>query len=135
MGKTSFALNIATNVAKKQNVPVAIFSLEMTKDQLVNRVLSSEAAIDSQAFRTGQLSSENWQDLARVAEVLAHTNMFLDDTSNITIPEMKAKIRRINQDPAREDIGLVIIDYLAAHEHWQAHGKPRAGDKRNHKKP
>lgn len=77
MGKTSFALNIATNVAKKQNVPVAIFSLEMTKDQLVNRVLSSEAAIDSQAFRTGQLSSENWQDLARVAEVLAHTNMFL----------------------------------------------------------
>ena len=112
MGKTSFALNIATNVAKKQNVPVAIFSLEMTKDQLVNRVLSSEAAIDSQAFRTGQLSSENWQDLARVAEVLAHTNMFLDDTSNITIPEMKAKIRRINQDPAREDIGLVIIDYL-----------------------
>lgn len=91
---------------------MAIFSLEMTKDQLVNRVLSSEAAIDSQAFRTGQLSSENWQDLARVAEVLAHTNMFLDDTSNITIPEMKAKIRRINQDPAREDIGLVIIDYL-----------------------
>ena len=100
MGKTSFALNIATNVAKKQNVPVAVFSLEMTKDQLVSRILSSEAAIDSQAFRTGG------------SEVLAKTHIYLDDTSNITIPEMKAKIRRINQDPARPDIGLLIIDYL-----------------------
>ena len=99
MGKTSFALNIATNVAKKQNVPVAVFSLEMTKDQLVSRILSSEAAIDSQAFRTA-------------SEVLAKTHIYLDDTSNITIPEMKAKIRRINQDPARPDIGLLIIDYL-----------------------
>lgn len=62
MGKTSFALNIATNVAKKQNVPVAVFSLEMTKDQLVSRILSSEAAIDSQAFRTGGLSTADWED-------------------------------------------------------------------------
>ena len=64
MGKTSFSLNIATNVAKKQNVPVAVFSLEMTKDQLVSRILSSEAAIESQAFRTGKLTGENWTDLA-----------------------------------------------------------------------
>ena len=112
MGKTSFALNIATNVAKKQNVPVAVFSLEMTKDQLVSRILSSEAAIDSQAFRTGALSTADWEDLARASEVLAKTHIYLDDTSNITIPEMKAKIRRINQDPARPDIGLLIIDYL-----------------------
>ena len=112
MGKTSFALNIATNVAKKQNVPVAVFSLEMTKDQLVSRILSSEAAIDSQAFRTGGLSTADWEDLARASEVLAKTHIYLDDTSNITIPEMKAKIRRINQDPARPDIGLLIIDYL-----------------------
>lgn len=100
MGKTSFALNIATNVAKKQNVPVAVFSLEMTKDQLVSRILSSEAAIDSQAFRTGGLSTADWEDLARASEVLAKTHIYLDDTSNITIRTMKAKIRRINQDPA-----------------------------------
>ncbi len=112
MGKTSFALNIATNVAKKQNVPVAVFSLEMTKDQLVSRILSSEAAIESQAFRTGKLTGENWTDLARASEVLARTHIYLDDTSNITIPEMKAKIRRINQDPAKPDIGVVIVDYL-----------------------
>ena len=112
MGKTAFALNIATNVAKKQNVPVAIFSLEMTKDQLVSRILSSEAGIDSQAFRTGGLSAGDWQDLARASEVLARTNLFMDDSSNITIPEMKAKIRRIDQDPARPDVGVVIVDYL-----------------------
>ena len=105
-------LIIPTNVAKKQNVPVAVFSLEMTKDQLVSRILSSEAAIDSQAFRTGGLSTADWEDLARASEVLAKTHIYLDDTSNITIPEMKAKIRRINQDPARPDIGLLIIDYL-----------------------
>lgn len=84
----------------------------MTKDQLVSRILSSEAAIDSQAFRTGGLSTADWEDLARASEVLAKTHIYLDDTSNITIPEMKAKIRRINQDPARPDIGLLIIDYL-----------------------
>ncbi|MEG1872530.1 MAG: replicative DNA helicase, partial [Ruthenibacterium sp.] len=112
MGKTSFALNIAANVAKKQKIAVAVFSLEMTKDQLVSRILSGEAAIDSQAFRTGGLSTDDWEDLARASEVLANTQMYLDDSSNITIPEMKAKIRRVNQDPARTDIGVVIIDYL-----------------------
>ena len=112
MGKTSFALNIATNVAKRGELGVAIFSLEMTKDQLVNRILSSEAAIDSQSFRTGELSDNDWSDLARASEVMAHTHLYLDDTSNITIPEMKAKIRRVNQDPSRTDVGVVIIDYL-----------------------
>lgn len=112
MGKTSFALNIATNVAKRQDVAVAVFSLEMTKDQLVSRILSSEAAIDSQAFRTGGLSTGDWEDLARASEVLAKTSVYLDDTSNITIPEMKAKIRRIDQDPTRSNVGVVIIDYL-----------------------
>lgn len=112
MGKTSFALNIASNVAKKQNLGVAVFSLEMTKDQLVSRILSGEAAIDSHAFRTGGLSTGDWEDLARASEVLAKTHMYLDDTSNITISEMKAKIRRVNQDPAKPDIGVVIIDYL-----------------------
>ena len=112
MGKTSFALNIATNVAKKQKIPVAIFSLEMTKDQLTSRILSAEAGIDSQTFRTGKLKEEDWDDLARASEILHDAPIYMDDTSGITIPEVKAKIRRINQDPSRPDIGLVIIDYL-----------------------
>ena len=112
MGKTSFALNIATNVAKKQKIPVAIFSLEMTKDQLTSRILSAEAGIDSQAFRTGKLKEEDWDDLARASEMLHDAPIYMDDTSGSTIPEVKAKIRRINQDPSRPDIGLVIIDYL-----------------------
>ena len=112
MGKTSFALNIATNVAKKQKIPVAIFSLEMTKDQLTSRILSAEAGIDSQAFRTGKLTEEDWDDLAQASEMLHSAPIYMDDTSGITIPEVKAKIRRINQDPSRPDIGLVIIDYL-----------------------
>ena len=99
-----------------------VFSLEMTKDQLVSRILSSEAAIDSQAFRTGGLSTADWEDLARASEVLAKTHIYLDDTSNITIPEMKAKIRRINQDPARPGHRAAHHRLSAADEHGQAHG-------------
>lgn len=112
MGKTSFALNIATNVAKKQKLPVAIFSLEMTKDQLTTRILSSEAGIDSQKLRTGTLSGEDWVDLAQAGDILAQTHIFMDDTSSVTVPEIKAKVRRINQDPQKPDVGLVVIDYL-----------------------
>ena len=112
MGKTSFALNIATNVAKKQKIPVAIFSLEMGKDQIVSRILSFEAGIGSQAFRTGALTSSDWQDLVHVTELLHDVPIFMDDTSNITIPEIKAKIRQINRDTSRAPIGLIVIDYL-----------------------
>ncbi|HIX33127.1 replicative DNA helicase [Gemmiger sp. An120] len=112
MGKTSFALNIATNVAKRQKIPVAIFSLEMGKDQIVSRILSSEAGIGSQAFRTGALTSSDWQDLVHVTELLHDVPIFMDDTSNITIPEIKAKIRQINRDTSRAPIGLIVIDYL-----------------------
>ena len=101
MGKTSFALNIATRVAMQQKVPVAIFSLEMTKEQLTNRILSAEAGIDSQAFRTGALRSEDWEYLALATEKLHDAPIYMDDTSGITITEMKAKIRRVNQDPTR----------------------------------
>ena len=99
MGKTSFALNIATRVAMQQKVPVAIFSLEMTKEQLTNRILSAEAGIDSQAFRTGALRAEDWEYLALATEKLHDAPIYMDDTSGITITEMKAKIRRVNQDP------------------------------------
>ncbi len=112
MGKTSFALNIATNVAEQQKVPVAVFSLEMTKEQLTSRILSAKAGIDSQAFRTGALTASDWEDLAVASERLHDAPIFMDDTSGLTIPEMKAKIRRVNQDPVRPKIGLIVIDYL-----------------------
>ena len=112
MGKTSFALNIATNVARLQNVPVAIFSLEMTREQLAGRILSSEALIDSSVLRTGELTSSDWVDLAAASDKLSKAMIYLDDSSGITIPEIKAKVRRINQNPEKPDIGLIIIDYL-----------------------
>lgn len=112
MGKTSFALNIATNVARQQNVPTIIFSLEMTCEQLTDRILSSTANIDSQVFRTGRLNSTDWNDLAQAASLLYQAPIYMDDSSGITVPEIKAKIRQINQDSKKEKIGLVIIDYL-----------------------
>ena len=112
MGKTSFALNIATRVAMQQKVPVAIFSLEMTCEQLTDRILSSTANIDSQAFRTGRLNNSDWNDFAQATSMLYNAPIYMDDSSGISVPEIKAKIRTINQDPKKEKIGLVIIDYL-----------------------
>ena len=112
MGKTSFALNIATNVARQQKIPTIIFSLEMTCEQLTDRILSSTANIDSQAFRTGRLNSSDWNDFAQATSLLYNAPIYMDDSSGISVPEMKAKIRTINQDPKKEKIGLVIIDYL-----------------------
>ena len=112
MGKTSFALNIATNVARLQKVPTIIFSLEMTCEQLTDRILSSTAGIDSQTFRTGRLNDSDWNDLVGASTLLYDAPIYMDDSSGISVPEIKAKIRQINQDPKKEKIGLVIIDYL-----------------------
>lgn len=106
MGKTSFALNIATNCAAKTGKQVAIFSLEMSKEQLVSRMLSSEAMVDSHNLQMGTLSTEEWVRLASAAEMLSQTQIYLDDHSNTTVAEMKAKLRRL------PDLGLVVIDYL-----------------------
>ena len=105
MGKTSFALNIATNVAKTKKA-VAIFNLEMSAEQLVHRLLSSEALIDSSKLRTGQLKPEDWDNLASVASSLSGCEIYIDDTSAITATEMKSKLRRI------PNLGLVVIDYI-----------------------
>ena len=112
MGKTRFALNIATNVARLQKIPTVIFSLEMTCEQLTDRILSSTAGIDSQAFRTGRLNNSDWNDFANATSLLYNVPIYMDDSSGISVPEIKAKIRQINQDPKRDKIGLVIIDYL-----------------------
>lgn len=106
MGKTSFALNLATNVALRSKKDVALFSLEMSNEQLVTRIMSSEARIKSEKLKIGTLSGEEWVKLAESADILSKTNMYLDDTAGITVAEMKAKLRRL------KNLGLVVIDYL-----------------------
>ena len=109
MGKTAFALNIATNAALRANVPVAIFSLEMSKDQLVNRMLCSEAMVDSNKVRTGKLEDEDWAKPASKIGPLSETGIFIDDTPGISITEIRAKCRKLKLE---KNIGLVVIDYL-----------------------
>ena len=106
MGKTSFALNIATNVAKHSKKSVAIFSLEMSGEQLVTRIISSEAMVDSHSLRTGHLANEDWDNIADVISSLSGCDIYIDDTSAITTTEMKSKLRRL------PNLGLVVIDYI-----------------------
>ena len=106
VGKTSFCLNIATQVAVRTKKKVVVFSLEMSCEQLAQRMLSSEALIDATKFRTGNFTEEEWVKLARAAGVLSETNILLDDTANISVSEMKSKLRRV------DDLGLVVVDYL-----------------------
>ncbi len=106
MGKTSFALNIARNVAIKSNKTVCFFSLEMTRDQLAQRLLSSEAGIESSKLRTGELDANEWTRLAQAGEELSKAEIYFDETSGITVPEMKAKLRRMKK------VDFVVIDYL-----------------------
>lgn len=106
MGKTSFALNIGTNVALQTGKTVCMFSLEMSAEQLVTRVISSEAMIDSYALRTGKLDSKQWEDIAAATTRLSGCDILIDDTSGISVTGMKGKLRRI------KNLGLVVIDYL-----------------------
>ena len=106
MGKTSFALNIATNVAQSTRKKVCIFSLEMSAEQLVSRVLSSEALVDSYELRSGKLSADSWEKIADASSRLAGCDILIDDTSGVSVTEMKAKLRRV------DNLGLVVVDYL-----------------------
>lgn len=106
MGKSAFALNIATNVAKKYDKDVVVFNLEMSCEQMINRMLCSEAQISSENLQTGRLSTDQWMQLAGSAEILSKTRMYMDDTPGITVAEIKAKVRRL------KNLGLVVIDYL-----------------------
>ena len=109
MGKSAFALNIAANAALNANTPVAIFSLEMSKEQMVNRILCSEAMVDSNKVRTGKLEDEDWAKLASKIGPLSETGIFIDDTPGISITEIRAKCRKLKLE---KNIGLVVIDYL-----------------------
>ncbi|HOA79611.1 MAG TPA: replicative DNA helicase [Defluviitaleaceae bacterium] len=109
MGKTAFALNIAQYAAVRQKVPVAVFSLEMSKEQLVNRMLCAEAMVDSQKLRTGSLEQDDWVKIARAMGPLSEAPIYIDDTPGISVMEMRAKCRRLKLE---KGIGLIFIDYL-----------------------
>lgn len=109
MGKSAFALNIATNAAVRAKTPVAIFSLEMSKEQMANRILCSEALVDSNKVRTGKVEDDDWTKLAEASGILSEAQIFIDDTPGISIMEIRAKCRKMKLE---KDIGLVVIDYL-----------------------
>lgn len=110
MGKTAFALNIAQNVGTKSDATVALFSLEMTATDLVNRMLCAEGRIDSQRLRTGTLHAEEWENLIIASGALSNANIFIDDTAGIKVNEIRAKSRKLAQESG--NLGLIVIDYL-----------------------
>lgn len=109
MGKTAFVLNIAQNVAFKEKKTVAIFSLEMSKEQLVNRLFSLESRVDSQKIRTGDLSDGDWERLIESAGVIGESNLIIDDTPGISISELRSKCRKYKLE---HNLSMIIIDYL-----------------------
>lgn len=109
MGKTAFALNIARHMAFKNGVTAAIFSLEMSKEQLVNRMLSMESRVDSQNLRTGDLRDEDWTKLVEGADVIGRSNLIIDDTPGITVSGLRSKCRKYKLE---QNLGIIFIDYL-----------------------
>ncbi len=110
VGKTSLALNIAENIALRENRPVAIFSLEMSREQLVQRMLCSQAGVSGNRIRHSNLTSDDWERLQLAAERLFRAPIFIDDTSSLSVLEMRAKCRRLKAE--RGDLALIVIDYL-----------------------
>lgn len=111
MGKTSFVLNIARNIAAFHKLPVAVFSLEMSKEQLVYRLLSSESKIESGRLRSGRISQNEWEPLGHAISTLSQLNIYIDDTPDISITEMRSKARRLQAEQG-QGLGLILIDYL-----------------------
>ena len=109
MGKTAFVLNIAQHVAFRSNEPVAIFSLEMSKEQLVNRLFSLESSVDAQKLRTGQLNDQDWERLIEGAGVIGRSKLMIDDTPGISISELRSKCRKMKLE---NGLSMIIIDYL-----------------------
>lgn len=109
MGKTAFVLNIAQNIAFKQHKTVAIFSLEMSKEQLVNRMFSLESNVDAQKLRTGQLEDNEWDRLVEGADVIGKSNLIIDDTPGISIAELRSKCRKYKLE---QNLAVIMIDYL-----------------------
>ena len=106
IGKTSFCLNLGTNIAKKTKKAVCFFSLEMSSEELVSRVISSESMVLAEKLKTGKLDKDDWSNIANACSTLSETEIYIDDTSNIGLTAMKAKLRRV------KNLGLVVVDYL-----------------------
>ncbi|MCD8095909.1 MAG: replicative DNA helicase [Ruminococcus sp.] len=115
VGKSAFAVNIAVNMCKRTKKDVAVFSLEMGNEQIVSRMLSSEACVNNNALRTGELETEDWNKLVTAADQLSKLPIYLDDSAGITVPQMKAKLRRL------KNLGLVVVDYLQLMESPNKH--------------
>jgi replicative DNA helicase len=111
MGKTAFCLNLAHNIAAGYKLPVAVFSLEMSKEQLVQRLLASEAQIESGYLRSGRISQTQWDSLGRAIGMLSEMPIFIDDTPNITVTQMRSQARKL-QAQQNTELGLIVIDYL-----------------------
>ena len=111
MGKTSFCLGIAANIAKQQKLPVAIFSLEMSREQLAQRMLASEARIPSNRLRSGRVSQNEFEPLINAVGNLSELPIFIDDTANLTMMQMRSQVRRL-QGQTKQELGLVLLDYL-----------------------
>ena len=109
MGKTAFVLNIAEYMAFRKDVTAAVFSLEMSKEQLVNRLLSLESKVDSQSIRTGNLEDEDWAKLIEGANIIGSSNLIIDDTPGISISELRSKCRKYKLE---QNLGIIFIDYL-----------------------
>lgn len=109
MGKTAFTLNIASHVAIKENKPVAFFSLEMSKEQLMQRMLCAEGLVESQRLRVGDLDEQDWQKLIAAADKFSKAPLYIDDTPGITVMELRSKARRLQQE---KGLSLILIDYL-----------------------
>ncbi|NLT39315.1 MAG: replicative DNA helicase [Clostridiales bacterium] len=122
MGKTSFALNIAVNAGKKTDKAIAFFSLEMSKEQLAMRLISSVAFVDSHKLMTGRIGASDWEKIMTAAAAISKINMFVDDNPTVTVADISASCRRIS------NLGLVVIDYLQLMQ--SASGKVRPGDNR-----
>lgn len=122
MGKTAFVLNVVEHVAVKKGIPCMIFSLEMSKEQLVNRMLSMESNVDSQKLRTGSLTDSDWDAVVEGVGVIGNSKLIIDDTPGISITELRSKCRKVKLE---HGLGLVVIDYLQLMS-----GKGKGGDNR-----
>jgi replicative DNA helicase len=109
---TAFCLNLAHNIAAGYKLPVAVFSLEMSKEQLVQRLLASEAGIESGYLRSGRISQTQWEPLSRAISMLSEMPIFIDDTPNITVTQMRSQARRLQAEQPGKELGLIVIDYL-----------------------
>ena len=127
MGKTSLALNIATHLAVREQIPVAIFSLEMSREEVTTRLMCTEGKVDSKRLRVGKLSKADWNNLTNASTRLYNAPIFVDDSAGVSPIEIKAKARRLK---ARLDghLGLVVVDYLQLMGGHDAGREPRPGD-------